>query len=264
MIVQFLVAGVTAFTASALTLFSGFGLGTILLPVFALFFPVEVAVAATAVVHALNNLFKLGLLAKHAVPRLLLTFGVPAVIGAFPGAILLTRLASRAPLATWHLGGRECVVTPIGVVMGLLILFFAGVELLPAMQRLRVGAKWLPLGGVLAGFFGGLSGHQGALRAAFLSPLALPPKRFVATQASLACMVDATRLLVYGHAFLADPAAALATRSQWLLVGSSTLCAFAGAWSGTRLLPKATVGFVRKVTGTLLVVVGVGLASGLV
>ena len=34
-----------AFLASGLTLYSGFGLGTVLLPAFALFFPVEVAVA---------------------------------------------------------------------------------------------------------------------------------------------------------------------------------------------------------------------------
>ncbi len=48
-----------ALLASGLTLFSGFGLGTLLLPAFALFFPVEIAVAATAIVHLINNLFKL-------------------------------------------------------------------------------------------------------------------------------------------------------------------------------------------------------------
>ncbi len=47
-----------AVIVAALTLFSGFGLGTILMPAFALFFPIEVAVAATAVVHLANNLFK--------------------------------------------------------------------------------------------------------------------------------------------------------------------------------------------------------------
>jgi uncharacterized membrane protein YfcA len=52
----------TALAASLLTLISGFGLGTLLLPVFALFFPLELAVGMTAVVHLLNNLFKFGLL----------------------------------------------------------------------------------------------------------------------------------------------------------------------------------------------------------
>ncbi len=47
----------TALIVSGLTLFSGFGLGTLLMPAFALFFPVEVAVEATAVVHLANNIF---------------------------------------------------------------------------------------------------------------------------------------------------------------------------------------------------------------
>ena len=47
-----------ALAASCLTFFSGFGLGTILMPVFAIFFPLEIAIALTAVVHFLNNIFR--------------------------------------------------------------------------------------------------------------------------------------------------------------------------------------------------------------
>ena len=54
-----------ALMVSGLTLFSGFGLGTLLMPTFALFFPVEVAVAATAVVHLANNVFKLFLVGQY-------------------------------------------------------------------------------------------------------------------------------------------------------------------------------------------------------
>ena len=61
-----LIISLTALLGSALTLFSGFGLGTLLLPAFALFFPLELSVALTAVVHFLNNLFKLVLLGSHA------------------------------------------------------------------------------------------------------------------------------------------------------------------------------------------------------
>jgi uncharacterized protein len=45
-----IIAVVAAF-ASALTLYSGFGLGTILLPAFALFFAAPLAVATTGIVH---------------------------------------------------------------------------------------------------------------------------------------------------------------------------------------------------------------------
>jgi len=56
----------TAILVSGLTLFSGFSLGTILMPAFALFFPIPVAIAATADVHLANNLFKLGLVGRQA------------------------------------------------------------------------------------------------------------------------------------------------------------------------------------------------------
>ena len=65
-IVQYIVICAVALAVSGLTLFSGFGLGTLLMPVFAIFFPIEVAIAATAVVHLANNIFKLALLSRHA------------------------------------------------------------------------------------------------------------------------------------------------------------------------------------------------------
>ena len=69
---DFVVVCVVAFLASGLTLYSGFGLGAILLPAFALFFPAPVAVAATGVVHLLNNLFKGALLFRQSDWRIVL------------------------------------------------------------------------------------------------------------------------------------------------------------------------------------------------
>lgn len=260
----YLFIGLIAFFVSGLTLFSGFGLGTLLLPAFSLLFPVEVAVAATAVVHGLNNLFKVGLLFRHAVGRVLVRFGLPAVLAAFVGAALLTRLSAQEPLASWTLGTRLAEVTPVKLVMGLLILVFAAFELVPALHALRAPVRWLPMGGVLSGFFGGLSGHQGALRTAFLLPLGLEPTRFVATQAVLATMVDAARLLIYGSAFFAGRMAGVSTAAQWRLVAVATLCAFGGAYVGRRLLPKLTLPGLRLIAGLLLLMVGAGLVSGLI
>ena len=47
-----------ALIGAALTLFSGFGLGTLLLPIFGLFFPIEVAIIMTSLVHFSNNFLK--------------------------------------------------------------------------------------------------------------------------------------------------------------------------------------------------------------
>jgi len=262
-VLAYLTIGIVAFAVSALTLFAGFGLGTLLLPTFALFLPLEVAVAATAVVHLANSLFKLALLHRQAVPRILLRFGLPAIGAAFLGALVLGGLSGREPWRVWHLGAREAVITPVGVVMGLLILGFALIDLIPRFRRLRFDPRWLPLGGLFSGFFGGLSGHQGALRAAFLQPLGLDPAQFAGTQAALAAMVDLSRLAVYGSAFYLGRMVGLSTSEEWRLVGVAIVCAFGGAWLGKRLLPRVTVSILRWITGTLLLVVGAGLASGL-
>ena len=120
---------------SLLTLFSGFGLGTLLMPAFALFLPIEAAVAATAVVHAANNLFKVGLLAGDADRGVVLRFGLPAVAASFVGAIALTSLAGQATLHSWEFLGRTSHITPTKLVMGLLIVAFALLELVPALRR---------------------------------------------------------------------------------------------------------------------------------
>jgi uncharacterized membrane protein YfcA len=257
-----IVVGLTALGVSLLTLFSGFGLGTLLMPAFALFFPVEVAVASTAVVHAANNLFKVGILAGGAPRDVVLRFGAPAVVASFCGALALASLADQSALASWSFLGRSAEITRLKLVMGLLILGFSLFELLPGLHSLRAPIRWLPLGGGLSGFFGGLSGHQGALRAVFLSPLRLAPSQFASTQAVLALMVDAARLLVYGWSF-ANLAGSGGAAIPWRLVATATLCAFAGAYLGKRLLPHVTLSALHVVVGGLLLVVGSALALGL-
>jgi len=258
-----LVVGLAAFGVSLLTLFSGFGLGTLLMPVFALFFPVEIAVGATALVHAANSVFKAGLLARGAPRQVLMRFGLPAVAASFLGAFTLSRLAVQAPVASWTLAGRAAEITPIKLVMGCLILVFALLELVPILRSKQAPLRWLPLGGALSGFFGGLSGHQGALRAVFLTPLKLSPTEFASSQAVIALMVDIARLSVYGGAFLMLGASG-GSALPWRLIVTAALCAFAGAFVGKKLLHKMTMDALHLLVGWLLAIVGAGLASGLI
>ncbi len=92
-IVQYVVLCLAALAVSGLTLFSGFGLGTLLMPAFAVFFPIEIAVAMTAVVHLSNNLFKLGFLWRQADLQIAIRFIIPGAIMAVVGALILTRLS---------------------------------------------------------------------------------------------------------------------------------------------------------------------------
>ncbi|HAW20808.1 MAG TPA: hypothetical protein DCX14_11550, partial [Flavobacteriales bacterium] len=136
-----------AFGASMLTFFSGFGLGSMLTPAFILFFPPEIAVAATAIVHFLNNLFKLVLIGKHTVWRIALTFGMPAIIGAFIGAYLLGWIAGLEDDQTIHLFG-DMSTSLINLIIGVLIIFFSLFELIPFLKRIQFKENKLLLGGL--------------------------------------------------------------------------------------------------------------------
>jgi uncharacterized protein len=256
------VIGLVALLTAGLTLFSGFGLGTILMPAFALFFPVPLAIAATAVVHFANNIFKFGLMARQADWHVVARFGVPAAIAAIGGATLLNLFDRMPVLAAYSIGGSNFEITPVKAVIGVLIAVFALLELSPRFQALAFPARWLPLGGALSGFFGGLSGNQGALRSAFLLKSGLSKDAFVATGAVSAVIVDAVRLVVYGTGFMAGHF----TQSRELAVpvAVATVCAFVGSFAGRRLLRKVTLRTVQLAVAAAMLAIGLALAAGLV
>lgn len=255
---DFLLICSVAFVASILTFFTGFGLGTLLLPAFAAFFPAEIAVALTAVVHFLNSLFKLVLVGRRANLHVAARFGVPAIVAAFGGAFVLTWLAGQGPLWAYEVAGKSFQVMPVAFVIALLMLVFALLELWPRFKRVSIPMRYMPIGGLLTGFFGGLSGHQGALRSAFLIRAGLEKEAFVATGVVIAAVVDVTRLLVYWERFFA----ADLTRNGPLL-GAAALAAFAGAVAGNRLLHKISLRSIEVGVAMLLAVVAVGLGAGI-
>ncbi len=259
---SYLVICVTAFAVSSLTLFSGFGLGTVLMPAFALFFPVPTAIAATAVVHLANNLFKLGLVGRRADWGVVCRFSVPAALAAIAGAGLLALFADLPVLTSYTIAGQPREVSVVKAVIGVLIILFAALELWPWFARLAFPARFLVLGGLLSGFFGGLSGNQGALRTAFLIKAGLGKEAFVGTGTVSSVIVDSVRLVVYGLSFYASQWAAVKSDVAGL-VAAAIISAFVGAYLATRLLKKVTLRFVQLTVAFVMVVVGAGLAAGL-
>jgi uncharacterized membrane protein YfcA len=257
--VKYFVICSSAFLASGLTLFSGFGLGTLLLPVMALFFPIDLAIALTAVVHALNNLFKFWLLGRHADKRVVVKFGVPAILSALLGAWVLLWLSEIQPLLVYQLWGREAQITPVKMVVAILMAIFALVEMAPGGAAFSLPPRYLPLGGMLSGFFGGLSGHQGALRSPFLLKAGLTKESFIATGVVISLMVDIPRTIMYG---LTLPGLHL-EGNRGLLV-AAVLAAFAGAWLGNCLMRKVTLRLVQILVAVMLLAIAAALGSGLI
>lgn len=255
--------------ASGLTFFSGFGLGTIMLPVFSLFFDVSIAVGATAIVHLANNIFKFALVSKHIHFPTLLRFGVPAMIFGAIGGLLLKQIDGLPTLYTYIISGSTFEITTIKVVIGILMIFFAIFDLSPRLSNLQVQPKHLPIGGVLSGFFGGVSGHQGAFRATFLTKAGLTKEQFIGTSNSVSLAVDLARLIAY---FV--PATIIAGNSEIrfrdaLMEGQTLLIvgiafAFLGTFLAKQLVKKTTIKGIQRTVGVLLIVMGLLMGLGLI
>lgn len=255
---QEFVIGAAAFLGSLFTLFSGFGLGTLLLPVFALFFDLPLAIALTAVVHLLNNVVKFLLFYKHVNLVVLTRFGITAVLFSFVGAFFLQLFPNDQINIAYQLGTFTCHLTPLKVVIGLLLLLFALIELLPKLNTWGAPAHLMPLGGVLSGFFGGLSGHQGALRTAFLSKAGLDKNSLIGTGVAIALGIDVVRLAVYKAKYQNLNQENMVILS--IAVGAATV----GAWCGFLMHKKMTFGFLKVIIGSSMICYAVLLILGVI
>lgn len=258
----YLVVCSTAFLVSILSLFSGFGLGTVLMPAFALFFPLPLAIAATAVVHLANNIFKVILVGKNADWNTVLKFGIPAAVSAMIGAVLLIFLEKMPVIAAYTFGNSRYEITVLNLCIGVIIIAFAIFEISPFSDKLAFDRKYLPLGGIVSGFFGGLSGNQGAFRSAFLIKIGLDKESFIGTGTVATVIVDISRLLVYGLTFYTAKFSDIPDEII-LIVISATLTAFIGTFTANRLLKKITFRTVQVTVCVMLVIVGFGIGSGL-
>jgi len=256
---EVIVICVVAFLTAILTFFSGFGLGTILMPVFAMFFPIDISIALTGVVHFSNNLFKISLIGKKADKEVLLRFGIPAIIASFAGAWLLLRITKMPSLFDYYLWDKNLEITPVKLVIGLLLIIFSLLEILPSVQKIQFNRNKLVLGGILSGFFGGLTGIQGAIRSAFLIKSGLTKEAYIATGVVIACLVDFTRLSVYASRFKEANLG-----EHLLLIISATLAAIAGAFIGNKLLKKITLRFIKVVVAIMLFLIAIALGAGII
>lgn len=256
---EYIIICLFALVGSGLTFFSGFGLGTLLVPVFAAFFPIEIAIALTAIVHFLNNLFKYILVGKHANKQIVFKFGLPAILSAFLGAYILTLISDIPPLYSYSIAGKTLSLSPVKLTIAILLFVFSLFELIPKLSKLNFDQKYIPLGGLLSGFFGGLSGNQGALRSAFLLRANLSKESFIATGVLIAVLIDISRLIVYSTDIFKH-----SEQIDYALLGAASFSAFAGAIIGNTLLKKITIKTLQFTVGVMLLVFSVLLGCGLI
>jgi uncharacterized membrane protein YfcA len=199
------------------------------------------------------------LVGKNADKTVLVRFGIPAVIAAFLGSWVLINIADSSPLFTYNLFDSRFEVFPTKLLIAVLLIIFALFDLLPSLKKLSFSKDKLPIGGALSGFFGGLSGNQGALRSAFLIKSGLSKEAFIGTAVVISAFVDFTRLSVYASRFTST-----VSEEMIIVVVCATVSGILGSYFGNKLLKKVTLDFLQKIVGFLLLLISFALAAGFV
>lgn len=184
-------------------------------------------------------------------------FGFPAFLAAMGGAGLLAWLSDVTLEVRYQLFGLTLIMTPIktvvAVVLGaLLFLEFSNTSSGGTFKQIS-----LPIGGVISGFFGKLSGHQGAFRSACLVQSGIAKEQFLGTNVVIACLVDLSRLALYGTMDIAT-----IWIDQPLVMAEVLFPALAGTFIAGRYLHAIAMPTIRRMIAVLLIVVAVGLGTG--
>ena len=167
--------------AAALTVPAGFGLATMTTPLFLFWFEPHQAIAGVAIVHGAHNAMKSRILRTHIDADALRRFGWALLLGALVGAVLQTVISSG----------------PLLLLVGVALIVLPALKLSESWTSIRLPETEDRIGGFGSGFMGGLTGHQGALRAMFLRQRLPDKNEYAATAAVLAMVVDFTRIPIY-------------------------------------------------------------------
>ena len=228
-----LVAAVS-FVAGATASVVGFGIGSLMTPLIAARLGANVAIAVVVLPHLAGGLLRGWRLRRSIDWHILVRFGLLSAAGGLVGALVFARLAPDA----------------LGRILGALLVVTATAGLTGWSDRWKPHGPVVWLLGALSGFFGGVVGNQGGLRAAALSAFRLEPAAFVATSTVIGVMIDLVRAPIY----VARAAADLAR--SWPLVIVGVAGVLAGTLFGERILLGLSRARFRQVVAAAIGLLG--------
>jgi uncharacterized membrane protein YfcA len=232
------ILGLAAVLAGAVASVTGFGIGSLLTPLFAVRVGTQLAVAAVSIPHLFATALRFWRLRSRVDRRVLVSFGITSAAGGLTGALLHSSATNRA----------------LAVVFGSLLMFVGVSELTGLARRMRFHGPVAWIAGALSGFLGGLVGNQGGIRAGSLLGFDVDKEAFVATATAIGLVVDGARMPVY----FATQAAQIAR--IWPLVLIATIGTLVGTLIGVPILRHVPDHVFRRLVAVLLLALGAYMA----
>jgi uncharacterized membrane protein YfcA len=229
-----------ALVAGAIASVAGFGIGSVLTPVFSVKVGAKLAVAAVSIPHVIGTAVRFWRLHGHVDRRIFVWFGIASAAGGLTGALLHAQASSLT----------------LAIVFGCLLIFVGLSELTGFMSHVRLGRSGAWVAGAASGVFGGLVGNQGGIRSAALLAFDAEKESFVATATAVGLVVDAARMPVY---LVAERSGLLAI---WPLILIATVGVVIGTLVGTPMLTRVPERQFRRIVAILLLALGGWMLSG--
>jgi uncharacterized membrane protein YfcA len=232
-----LVVFVAGILSGATAAIAGFGIGSLMTPLLISQLGASLAVAAVSIPHAIATAVRCWRLRRSISWTVVRSFGVLSAAGGLVGALLYTRVGSRA----------------LEITLGILLLATSVAALSDWTRRWKPDGIAAQTLGFLSGLFGGMAGNQGGLRAAALLTFSLTPAAFVATSTAVGLAIDAARMPIYVWRAGSELLTVLAP------IGVATAGVLIGTLFGERLLFGLSPERFRRVVGILIGVLGLWL-----
>lgn len=212
----------------------GFGSSAIFVPLAGFFYGLQTVLALTGILHVFSNAAKLILFRKTISYKIVLWIGVPSVIMVIAGAQLNAMIDLKYA----------------ELVLGIFLVLFSAFLFFWPHLKLAANKRNAITSGGIAGFFAGLIGTGGAIRAMGLAAFDLEKSTFVATSAAVDLGVDLSRSIVYiFNGYLAA--------EYYFYIPLLLVVAFAGSWIGKKILDRVSQENFRKIVLVLLFAIGV-------
>jgi uncharacterized membrane protein YfcA len=250
---------IVTFVTSLITFFSGFGLGSVLMPVLGITVPIHIAIGITAIVHLVVSAFKSVMLFKDINWKTTIQFGISAAIFSIGGALLLKQIVEIPFLPSYDLMGITAKPSILKIVVGCFLLGIIIYDIIPSLKKRKFNKKYLYVGGAIAGFFGGLTGLQGAMRSAFLMGTELEPEEYIATSSSCSTIIDAARVAIYIPTMLIDTWSNVHTS----ITAVAATVAVVGTIIGFSFLKFVTIKTIRIIVVSLIGVLAISTILGI-
>lgn len=203
---------------------SWFGSSSILLPIAHQFFNYKNAIILVAIYHIFGNASRLSLTYHHWDKRIFFLFGIPSVVATIMGVLLVEQVNPDI----------------LKVILAVILSLFALYSLWKPDFQVTPTPLLGRIGGALSGFTAWLIGSGGVLRGAFMTMYGLEKERYIATIASIALLVDFTRIPIYfWQGFL--------SKEYYIYIPFLLIIAFIGSWIGRWIVSKIPTEILRKI-----------------